>query len=121
MAVHDRVHVGPRTIDLAVYEALQVRPAAARIDRVTGESVFHDVVAYYDRGREAPREMKPICSLRVTYTDMAEPVHHTFVVENVIRDDEIVDQFVGCHAGIILTTSTGIRQSCCRDLCASFC
>src|SRR5437763_473553 len=47
MVVHDREHIGPRLVDLAVDETLGHRFPAARIERVAVEVVLEDVLGLH--------------------------------------------------------------------------
>ena len=72
MVVHHGVHVRPRLVDGAVDEALQIRRAAALVDRGAVESIFDDVVALDALRRARPRQQIMLRIVGVASADMAE-------------------------------------------------
>ena len=72
MVVHHGVHVRPRLVDGAVDEALEIRRAAALVDRRAVEGIFDDVVALDALGRTRPRQQIMLRIVGVPGADMAE-------------------------------------------------
>ena len=72
MVVHHGVHVRPRLVDGAVDETLQIRRAAALVDRGAVESIFDDVVALDALRRTRPRQQIMLRIVGVASADMAE-------------------------------------------------
>ena len=72
MVVHHGVHVRPRLVDGAVDEALEIRRAAALVDRRAVVGIFDDVVALDALGRARPRQQIMLRIVGVPGADMAE-------------------------------------------------
>ncbi len=100
VAVHDRLHLRARLVDLPVDKALQVAGAAARVDGVAVEIEFHDVGGGDQRRRHASRQQKAVRVPVVPGADMAKAVEHPLIGEDAIGGDKIADQLaVGRNCG----------------------
>ena len=100
------MHVGPRAVDLAVDEALEIDAPARRVDRAAVEVERQDV----GRRRPAPGAMLRAsrkCSADAVMpdADVTEAVDDALVVEDAIGDRELVDQRGRSGAGGVDSTS----------------
>ncbi len=89
MAVHHRLHVGPRAQNLAVDEALEEHGTALRVERRAVEIEFHDVARLDQARGHAAREPEAARIVGVAQADMTEPVEHALAEEDAIGRDEI--------------------------------
>ncbi len=94
MAVHHRIDVRPRLVNLAVDEALAVKQHAVifGIDRLAVE-IEHQDIGRGDRfRRDRTRDHIAVRIARIAHADMAEGVEHVKPRQRAIGGDEIVDQ-----------------------------
>ena len=92
MAVHDGVDVGPRLVDFAVDEALDVHEPPGLIDRIGIEVVLHDVGGGDDRRRLRARQEIAVRRMGMADRHMAVAVEHALVGEDAVRRDEVLDR-----------------------------
>ena len=83
--------VRPGTVDLGVDETLQVRGALVA-QRVAVLVEAKNIGARHQRRRHAAREEEPVAAREIARTDVAEPVDHPLVEQDVVRVDQLVDQ-----------------------------
>ena len=84
MAMHDGHDVGPRSVNLAVNEPLQVGTRPLRIDGRAIDMEFEDIAGRHAARRHVACQQEAIGLLVVADADMAERVHNAVVIENVI-------------------------------------
>ena len=92
MAVDDGDDVGPRAVDLAMNEALEIDAPVAGVDRLAVEIERQDVRRRDERGRHVAREQEVRGRAVVPDADVTEAVDDAFVVEDPIGDRELGDE-----------------------------
>ena len=96
MAVHDRHHVGPGAVDLAMDEALEIDAPGLAIARRAVQVELDDVAGLDGGGRHVARQQEMVRVLVVAHARMAEGVDHALVEQDVVGVDQILQQ-VGVH------------------------
>ena len=92
MAVNHRRDIGPRAINLAVNEALEVHAARIVGREIAVEVEFVNVVGLHERGRHVARDQETIGALVVPDADVAERIDDAFVEQNMIGVDQVLQQ-----------------------------
>ena len=92
VAVHDRLHVGPRLIDRAVNEALGEQPRLRRLHRSRSEIEFENVARGDQRGSQRARHQVAGRIGRVADADVPIGVEHAFVGEDAARRRQFRDR-----------------------------
>src|SRR5712692_9732481 len=92
MAVYDSLDVGPRLVDLAVDETLEVERAAARVHRHAVEVVLHDVGRGHQLGRDGARHQIAARVAVVPRAHVPVAVEHTLVDQNAVGGYQVLDQ-----------------------------
>ena len=94
MAVHHRIDVRPRLVDLAVDEALAVEQLAVvlGIDGLAVEIEHQNVGGGHQFRRDRARDQIAVRIARIAHADMAEGVEHVKPRQRAVRGDEVVDQ-----------------------------
>src|SRR5437763_17157782 len=73
VAMYDRVHIGPSTINFAVNESFQIGTPIV-VDEIAGQIERLDVVAADERRRHVSRTQEAIRPTRMTNADVAKPI-----------------------------------------------
>jgi hypothetical protein len=91
MAVHDRHHVGPLAIDLAVQEALEVGTAIVAHGLAVGV-VLHDVGYLHELRRHGARHVEALRMLVASHAHVPVAVEDAFHREDAIGGDQVHQQ-----------------------------
>ena len=84
---------------------------AARVDGLAGHVEFHDVLRPDGGGRDAASEEKPLRVFFMAHADVAEPVHHAFLVQDVIGAHQVVDLSGTTHKSSLAPLSAHVIPS----------
>ncbi len=90
--MHDRLHVGARSIDFAMDEALQIHAPSGRIERRTVQVEGDDVLGPDQPWRHVAREQEVPGRIVVTHAHVPESVDDPLAVQDAVGDDELVDE-----------------------------
>jgi hypothetical protein len=90
VAVHDRHHIGPRPVDLAVDEALEVG-AAVVAHRLAVGPVEHHVCRGDEWGRNGPRHEEMARLVGRAHAHVAVGIEHALHGEDAVGGDEVFD------------------------------
>ena len=95
MAVHHRIDVRPRLVDLAVDEALAVEQLAVvlGIDGLAVEIEHEDIGRGHRFRRDRARHQIAMRIARIAHADMTEGIEHVEPRQRAVGGDEVVDQF----------------------------
>ena len=102
MVVHDRHDIRPRFVERAVDEPLEVRRAAARIDRRAIERELHDVIRLDAIGCTRAREKIALRIVRIAHADVSEGIDHALAREDAVCRDKFFDQVIQPGHSVIL-------------------
>ena len=110
MTVHDRLHVGPLLVDLAVDEALAVEPVLGRRNRHAVEIVGEQILFGDEHRRQMARHHVLLRVLVVPDAEVTERVDDAVLEEDLVADEQILDQrriegFVFGHRLQLITAS----------------
>src|SRR5450759_4357682 len=86
------MNVGTCPVDFAVDETLQIYLTIPLVDGVCIEIEFHDVIGRDKRRGKAARHQKSTFIFVVSYAYVSKTVHDTLLVENSVRDNEILNE-----------------------------
>jgi len=91
MAVHHRVDVGARLVDLGMDEALGIDRALVRPDELAVEAELLDVGRDDKAWRARPRHEETLRIVGMAGADMPVAVDHVLHVEDAVADHQILD------------------------------
>ena len=94
VGMHDRHHVRPRFVDLAVEEALLILVRSVAPDRLAVEVVFNDVVGRHDAGRHIARDEEMTRIAPASDADMSVGIQEAQFLrgQHPIGENQVVNQ-----------------------------
>ena len=90
--MHDGLHVGARTINLAMDEALQIHAPPGCIERRTVQVKGDDIFGADQPWRHVACEQEVLRRGVVTHAHVPESVDDSLPVQDAVGDDELVDE-----------------------------
>lgn len=100
--MHNGNHIRPTAVNLAVDESLQIHGRPSRLGRSPVEIERKHVLGGDQCGCHASGEQKAIRPNWMTLADMAEPVHHALIEQDMVRVHQFADRrgnCLGCNIG----------------------